>query len=45
MEVQSGIWLVVTDDERWSAETARSWTDEETAIPELTAQGWDISGP
>jgi hypothetical protein len=45
LEFHRGLWLLLTDDEKVPAKAARGWMDKETALAELTGEGWTISGP
>ena len=40
-----GCWILLTDDEKVPAKSARRWMDRETALSELTGEGWKISEP
>ncbi len=45
LEFHRGIWILLTDDENEPIEKARTWEDRESALSELTGEGWRISGP
>jgi hypothetical protein len=45
LEFHRGVWLSLTDDKNEPVAAAWRWTDEETALSELTGEGWNISGP
>jgi|WetSurMetagenome_2_1015567.scaffolds.fasta_scaffold117438_3 hypothetical protein len=44
LEIHKGIWYMVTDIASPSTSSGRMWIDKETAITELTEEGWIISG-
>lgn len=45
LEFHRGVWLLLTDDKKKPAESARTWMDKEAALSQLAAEGWTISGP
>jgi hypothetical protein len=45
LEFHRGVWLLLTDDKNEPAEAARTWIDRKTALSDLVAEGWTISGP
>ncbi len=44
LETHRGMWYMVTDIASKTANSNRMWIDKNTAISELSEEGWEISG-
>jgi hypothetical protein len=45
LELDGGMWRLVTHTRSKPTETSRKWADKKSALQELRDEGWTITGP
>jgi hypothetical protein len=45
LEMDRGMWCLLTDEEENPDEPLRKWADKNAAFAELEDEGWTITGP